>query len=246
MFENTKFTYKNSILDYINEYEFHNWKYRGRFLDTNDIIMELEISDYHFDTDTNMERLITYIEFIINMLYLIKDYSFDDYYLKTINMLKENINNLLEDLNYEIYISKDEQLIIIEKDNIVSAIAEVIPEISNDVIEYRRVILKGNIEAKQAILKKLSNKVEPLKNKFKNTEYKNMIEDVNFLLNNLNIRHNNLEGNKRQEYTVNMSYEDLEKWYDRTYDAILGLIIIDRYVDLKDDLKELRTHYKSC
>jgi len=246
LFEKTPYYYSNSIKEYINNNQFLKWKYRGRYLSITEVMSDLEITEQHFNCDVSIEKLVLYIEFVINMISLIPQSTYDEHNRVKIKTLKENIDNLLEDLNYKIYHNKAEQYIVIEKDIITTAVAETMPEICNNVIEYRRVILKGNIEEKRTILKNLSNIIEPLKNKFKSTEYKNMIEDVNFLLNNLNIKNNNLEGNKRKEYTVNMSCEDLEKWYDRTYDAILGLIIVDKYVDLKHELKELKNHYKSC
>lgn len=243
LFEDTYFAGYDSVLDCIEEKEFYKWKYRGRFLYIKDLMEELKITDFHFGFGVDIESLILYIEFVENMLSLIQSYRLNDENQKIINMLKENIYRLLEDLNYEVRKNNEDQFVIIEKDKLVTAVAETNPDICDDVIEYRRVILKGNCEAKREILKILSNKIEPYKEKFKNTEYKNMIEDINFLLNNLNIRHNNVEGSKKQQYTIDMKKEDLEKWYDKTYDMILGAIILERYVDIKKEIKDLKQNY---
>ena len=146
-------------------------------------------------------------------------------------------------MNYEIKTNTREQFVIIEKDKLTTAVAEKFPDITDTVIEYRRFVLKGNIEAKRKILDNLANKVEPLRKTLKNTPYTNIIEDINMMLNNLNIRHNNIEGPKKQEYTVNMPDNELEKWYDTTYDMILSALMIKDYNDKKEAIKELKSHY---
>ena len=64
------------------------------------------------------------------------------------------------------------------------------------------------------------------------------------LLNNLNLRHNNLEGVNKKDYLISMNDNELEKWYDRTYDMILGIIIVNDYLDSKESLSELKAKIK--
>ena len=37
----------------------------------------------------------------------------------------------------------------------------------------------------------------------------------------MNIRHNNIEGKNAVEYVKNLSDEELEEWYDETYQMLL-------------------------
>lgn len=248
LFEKTSFYTKNSICEYINYYTFREWKYRNRYIDIKDMMSDLNISIFDMLTldKLNLNTLLLYIEFIINVISTINTFEIYPNDTKLLNTLKENIFELVEDLNYEICCNEDFQHIIIEKNSLTSAVAEIIPSITNLVIEYRRFNLKGDIESKRSILKELADKIEPLNKKFKSTEFNNFIEDIGTLLNNLNIRHNNIEGKNKKQYIVDMKSEELEEWYDKTYDMILVALLIDKYIDDKSKIKELKEHLKYC
>ena len=46
-------------------------------------------------------------------------------------------------------------------------------------------------------------------------------------LNNLNLRHNNLEGKNKKEVVASISKEELEMWYDKIFDMILSVLQIN-------------------
>lgn len=81
--------------------------------------------------EKTIENLLLYIEVIINLVemagikYINEDMeSYSKYSMSVYELLIENIQGLLEDLNYEINELSDKQLIIVEKDMILSAVAE--------------------------------------------------------------------------------------------------------------------------
>ena len=49
----------------------------------------------------------------------------------------------------------------------------------------------------------------------------NLESNTGFLLNKMNIRQNNKEGKNASEYVANLADEELEKWYDETYQMLL-------------------------
>ena len=244
VFERTEFECESSIKIFIGENYFLNWKHRKRYISINDLLDSLEISRSDMSQDNiSTDKLLLYTELVFNLINLIEEYALSYDGRNIVKSLRNNIADLLEDMNYEIKTNTREQFVIIEKDKLTTAVAEKFPDITDTVIEYRRFVLKGNIEAKRKILDNLANKVEPLRKTLKNTPYTNIIEDINMMLNNLNIRHNNIEGPKKQEYTVNMPDNELEKWYDTTYDMILSALMIKDYNDKKEAIKELKSHY---
>lgn len=251
LFEKEHFYGIYSIKTYIDDYYFQKWKRRGRFLSLNDLFTSLGIKDSEGLKDNTLEYLLMYIEVIVNMLKLgeisninSNTYRYEDFNMEIYVLLKENIETLLEDLNYEIKVKNNQEYIIVEKDMLLSAVAESNEDICNDIIEYRRFSLKGNILEKRNLLKLLANKVEGMKNLFKGTTYNNMFEDIQFMLNNFNIRHNNVQGKNRKEYIVNLKDEELEQLYDKTFDMILGLFVINDYLNEKENLKELKNSIK--
>ena len=240
-----------TICEYVDEYFFSNWEKRGRNISINDMFTSLKIRDMNGLKEYTIENLLLYIEVILNLI-AISDIetltaSNEEYYKcewKVYDLLKENIEGLLEDLNYEVKELSDEQLVIVEKDRVLSAVAETNKNIADKVIEYRRFILKGKIKAKREILNLLANEIEGMKPQFKGTTYSNLMEDVQFMLNNLNIRHNNLSGKNKKEYVVNLSRGKLEKLYDQTFDMILGIYVIDMYLKNKNEIDELKKNIK--
>lgn len=239
----TSYLGSQTMCNYVNENFFTKWSKRGRNISVNDMFTSLDIRDKNGLKENTIENLLLYIEVIINLISIsnIRGNHNDIYHNDKIYcILNNNINELLEDLNYEIKELSDNQLIIVEKDMLLSAVAETNKDISDSVIEYRRFILKGKINEKKDILNSLANTVEGMKLDFKGTTYSNLMDDVQFMLNNLNIRHNNVEGKNKKDYVVNLSKEELEQLYDQTFDMILGLFVIDKYIKNKNEIDSIK------
>lgn len=66
------------------------------------------------------------------------------------------------------------------------------------------------------------------------------MDDVQFMLNNLNIRHNNKGGKNKKEYITNISKAKLEELYDKTFDMILSVFVIDKYLKMKNEIDTLK------
>ena len=100
-----------------------------------------------------------------------------------------------------------------------TAAAEIVEsKLAYEIIQYNHHLLKGDIEKKRRILKVLADKIEPMRTEFKKQQKNKELEsDIGFLLNNMNIRHNNLEGKNAVDYVKELSDEELEEWYDETY-----------------------------
>ena len=163
------------------------------------------------------------------------------YIYKIIN----NITNVLEKINYKLVQAEDGYFNIIEKDASTTAVAELYSDISANVIEYRRYNLKGNLERKKEILYNLSNKFEPIRATLKANNFSEIEDKTGDLLNNLDIRHNNKSGKNAKDIVKNMSNEELEQWYDKTYDLLLMCFMFNNYLSFRDDIKDLNKNLKN-
>ena len=106
-------------------------------------------------------------------------------------------------------------MIICEKNPAASAVAEIVPQdLVNCVIEYNHHLLKGNLQRKKEILQALGARLEPERSRLKKFG-KQVEDDLFFLLNNLNIRHNNAQK------VAALGKTGLESWYDETYQLAL-------------------------
>lgn len=241
---------QRTICAVIDEDYFNEWKNRGRNISINDLFTSLKIRDKSGLKENSINKLLLYIEVIVNLfsisiekmkIEMVDYYSYD---WETYRLLKENINSLLEDLNYKISKLSNGELVIVEKDMLSSSIAETNRNVSDKVIEYRRFILKGKIDEKREILNLLANEMEGMKTIFKGTTYSNLMDDVQFMLNNLNIRHNNIEGKNKKQYVIGLPDEELERLYDKTFDMILGIFIIDKYIRDKNEIDEIKKNMR--
>ncbi len=233
-----------TIEKYINDFLFIKYEYAGTYISVRDMRSSLKITEKDLNKN-NKERLLLYYEFILNMISLLnrKLLPTDRYNKSSVNKLLNNIQIVLEKLNYRI-VEKNNYFYIIEKDISSSAISEIYPELSDTIIEYRRFDLKGNLVAKRNILQTLSLKVEGIESKLKGTTYNPLVRDLKNLYNNLHIRHNNL-GENPNNNIIEMDDKTLENWYDITYDTTLTALMICNYLDYHTKIDSLPNYYQN-
>lgn len=234
-----------SIESYINKSSrFASWKYRSTFLNTYDLRESLQISATDIYKQDNLATMLNYFEFIINMITLVSnDKDMEKRALINIITIMNNIKIIFERINYKIE-KKEDFSIIIEKDPKAIAIAELYDDISDNIIEYRRFAIQGNIERKKEVLSTLSKKVEAIELNLKQNNYSYLVDELTGLLNSLDIRHNNKEGKHAHEKIIVMPPQEQEEWCDRTYDTILLALMINHYLGYKGDIKSLNKELK--
>lgn len=241
----------------VDMFAFHSWKQRGSLLNLYEFkekvgIIEIQglIEAYPKQEITDGDKIMLYLEYILNIFLLAlkvreKEYhihNFENYRVIfddiKINMLRENIDIMLDNLNFGHHLIKDdEKIIITEKNAAVTAASEIVAqELLIPTIEYNHHLLQGNIERKQEILKKFADDLEPKRKELKNLNQ--TTEDTLFyMFNKLNIRHNNSD----IEIVANMDDEELEGWYDEIYQLILYCYLILDNKPRVDKLKDLKS-----
>lgn len=233
-----------TIEKYINDFLFIKYEYAGTYISVRDMRSSLGITEKDLNKN-NKEKLLLYYEFILNMISLLnrKLLPSDRYNQNSVNKLLNNIQIVLEKLNYKIA-KENNYIYIVEKGIGSSAISELYPELSETVIEYRRYDLKGNIVAKRNILQALSLKLEGIESKLKGTTYNPLVKDLKNLYNNLHIRHNNF-GENPNNNIIEMDDKTLENWYDITYDTTLTALMICNYLDYRAEIDSLPNYYQN-
>lgn len=230
-----KFSEDKTIIEFVDGYCFYDWENRYSYLDIEDMAKDLDIKLNEDKIPSNLEiiEILKYVEFARNLIMLCDTKLFidnekdsDDKYKYTYyqeyTILKENINIVLEHLNFSTrLLKKEERIILIEKNHSAMSAAEIVDEDTTcKVIEYNHYLLKGDIDKKKEILLQLSNKYEGIKSNIKNLNSK-LDDDIGFMLNNIHIRHNNKSGKSKKEYVSKMRKDTIEKWYDETYQMLL-------------------------
>lgn len=239
--------YDRTLFEFVDERCFKDWRYRGHFVDVKDFLEAVnynEIKKSAKNGDT--EAFMTLIELIYNLWSLAYHDIVDEKSLSGWNNnffhLREVMLDNLEKYNHKAYID-DERILIIEDKPEVTAVAEIVEQdLALDIIRYNHRSLQGEIESKKKILISLGSELEP-KRKELQALNKQLSEDIFFMLNNINIRHNNRSKKdmaKYKDYVAKMTKARLEKWYDELYQMMLLAFLLLDNVQRTANVKELK------
>lgn len=238
------------LFKFIDEYCFKYWNYRGHFINVDDYLKALDYTSLKRKASQDVDSLLTVIELIYNFWNLSQQ-EFNDsekgYDLKwsgNYYHLKDVMDDILQQYNHTAFTNEDKDcVLIIEDKEVVTATAEILPSaMAFDVIKYNHRSLQGEIELKKSILISMGAELEP-KRKELQTINKQLSEDIFFMLNNVNIRHNNRSKKdkaKYKEYIAKMNKTRLEKWYDELYQMMLLAFLLLDNVDRMDKVRELK------
>ncbi len=236
-----------TILDFVNKVCFRDWKHRGHFIDVNDFLKAIKYQELIKTAQgENVDAFMTLIELVYNFWYLsylsIEGRDNSTYWQNNFYHLRDVMNDNLEKYNHKAYID-DEMVLIIEDKPEVTAAAEIVEQnLAIDIIRYNHRSLQSEIEAKKAILLSLGAELEPRRKELQ-TLNKQLSEDIFFMLNNINLRHNNKSKKDKnyKEYIAKMKKDRLEKWYDELYQMMLLAILLLDNEDRSSKVKELKS-----
>lgn len=221
-----------SIIKYVDDNLFKSWKQRGTCIDCDDFQRALDIAVFpKTDDELTNEFILIYCEYAANMIFLLRQkIAKGDTTTNIVDAAEENIKKFLAWYNYELKYYPDREKVLVVSTNVpATTVAENRENetLAYSIIEYNHYLLKGNIERKKEILLAMGSDLEPRRNEI--TEiYKKLAADIFFMLNNLDIRHNNRQkGDKNYvEKVSRMRKATLEKWYDELYQLMLAAYMI--------------------
>jgi len=217
-----------TIISFIDSVCFSEWKDANRFLDIDDFLNTMQYKTLKQNATVNPEEFISYIELCYTLYEVTKHqiektgmYQFYSGFVK----IESIMIDCLEHYNHTAYYDEiGELVLVIEKDAAVTSVVEIEedPEIAFEIIQYNHHTLKGDINKKKTILYRLGNQLEARRDQITGIN-RQLSQDIFTLLNNLNIRHNNISQgtNDYRKIVANMTPEELENWYDELYQMVL-------------------------
>ena len=239
-----------SLEDFFDAFMFKTWKARGTCISCEDMRETLNLDEILDSDDPTFEETISYCEYVANLIKL-----YDRAELKEgVHLCKTsvavaiitNLNSIMDWLNQEmVFFEKEERVLITEKNATVTAVAEYVDEeLAYQIVKYNHYTLKGDISKKKEILLKLGSELEP-KRKQLSPINSQLETNIFFMLNNLNIRHNNRSKKDRnyKEYVAKMKKNKLEEWYDELYQMMLLAMLELEQVERNQKINELKTHF---
>lgn len=232
-----------SIEDFVDAYAFKAWKGRGTCINLEDFKYALDLKKNKL---CNEEDILIYAEYVANILFLVTQVKSSDFYWHpedNYTVALDNLKTLLDWMNYEVKVFDDKEMVlVVQKDAAATAVAEISPEeLAFLIVKYNHHALKGEIAEKKSILLALGKELEP-KRDFVSKINKELTSNIFFMLNNLDLRHNNrTAGDKNFKETVaNMSDSELEDWYDELYQMILLAMLELDQQERSERVKQLK------
>ena len=132
---------------------------------------------------------------------------------------------------------------IIPKDVLLeTVISDSNSDLTQLLVKYKSLRMEGNTKGKEEILMSISKHIEPLlKDEQLKTSNKRLFDNVGFLLNNLNIRHNNVEINNQEFF--NKTAKNREQWLD--YLFLLALLVFKSKEEfaINQGIERLKTNF---
>lgn len=239
-----------ALKDFVEEFCFQNWKNKGLFLGLYDFLESLDFEEYYNEAlEGDIEAFLTVIEVIFNCWKMAElfveqndNFEFEDQFY----LLHDIMEDLLSRYNHKaVYNAETEQLLVVEDKPEVTAVAEIIePALALELIRYNHHSMRGNIAQKKSILTTLGAELEP-RSKELAAINSSLKDNIFFMLNNLNIRHNNCnpaDKGKYKEYVAKMESSELETWYDELYQMLLLAFLELDQIERNPKIKELKTN----
>lgn len=220
---------------------FLEWDLRGSFTSQDEMIHALEISPTEFHFQTNEERVLDYIQFVLNAVRYIDKHT--ELYGSSLYVadksirkaLMENCYLLLDKLNADTDFD-DKEIFVVYKDDVADAVPFEHPDIEPSIVDYLKIDNRGDIEQKRSILRSLATRLEAEERTLLGTEFKSLCEDTTFLLNKF-AKHYMDPKDKTAEKIHQMDDDEIEAWCDKTFHMFLACKAAVPYVEMKKEVK---------
>jgi hypothetical protein len=237
-----------TIKNYVNKFCFADWKNRGHCLDIYDFLEAIDYASIASDAQWHLDSFLTLIELVLNFWDLAEKKlhtensttrSHSNFY-----HLKELMEDCLSNYNQKAYYFEDEERVIVAEDKAeVTSVAEIVPiDLAMEIVRYNHRTLRRNIEAKKTILLKMGSDIEAKRSDLERVN-RPLASDIFFMLNNMDIRHNNstpTDPSKYKKFVADMDAKTLEYWYDELYQMILLANLELDQVDRTESVKQLK------
>ena len=227
-FDKKSYTY----FEFINIHLFHNWKYRGTYLDCFEYLEFLGINIK--SKKISEESFINFLEFILNIEQLTNSLSYyrnnTKYSISCKSILVHNIPLIIDSLGLEAY-SMDDKVMILEKNIEYEELLTLLPnEIEECILSYNNAENSG-IKTKRILLNKIYEYIEKDIDKYKSYN-SSLLTQIKSIVTKMGITS---EIDKKYKDLTNYK---LRKYYDICFQLMVYLLHTENIIKYKDELKK--------
>ena len=226
-FDKKEYTY----FDFVNIHLFHNWKFRGTYLDCYEYLESIGVSLK--GKKISKESFLNFLEFLLNIQLLLnslKHYSENTKFsIPCKSILVHNIPLLLDSYGYQAY-SMEDRIIILEKeleyDDLLSFLPDDLMEL---LFSYKNINHQG-IKMKRMILYKIYQYMLQDVEKYK-SYHSSLFTVVKMVVTKMGIM-----GDMDKKYAHLSNYK-LRKYYDDCFSMMVYLMHTEVILKYKDEIK---------
>lgn len=249
------------LKEFVDTYCFSDWKGRKHCIDVDDFFDSIGFKNILISAKNgDVKSYLLFIETIYNLWKLTIDYVSNNQetlldeplfqYYDTMDMIKQIMDDSLAEFNQTAYYDDDsEQVIVSASDATVFSVAESVEvPIRIAILRYNSERLKGNVEEKKSLLLRIAQDFDGSKKNDLNKCDSNLKSNIFFILNEFNLRHNNIDPQDPKHYhgdVAAMTPEEIEKWYDDLYRLFLFAYQSLENEEINDKVKTMRQKFKS-
>lgn len=220
-----------SYFDFVNVHLFHNWKFRGTYLDCYEYLESIGISMK--GKKVSKESFINFLEFLLNIQLLLnslKHYSENTKFsIPCKSILVHNIPLLLDSYGYQAY-SLEDRIILLEKELEYDDLTSFLPdEIMDLLFSYKNINNQG-IKMKRLILYKIYEYMLQDVEKYK-SYHSSLFTTVKTVITKMGVM-----GDIDKKYQDLSNYK-LRKYYDNCFSIIVYLLRTEAIFRYKDEIK---------
>lgn len=205
---------------------FRSWKRRANYTSYDELRSYLGFSLQSISVNAiDFNKYLLFCEMVLNLINDLRTHNLGPLE-DVITHFRDTINATISRVGMEIRMVENE-IIIVEKDAVAIEVADKVPELSDVIIEYNHYLLRGNLERKKELLIKIASALEPKKEDLMTIDSK-ITKDYFYLINNMDIRHNNVDPGYKNycKKFGNLSKLEKEAWYDLIYEQGLALFVL--------------------
>lgn len=240
---------KYTLKSFVDTFCFEEWKNRGHCIDLDDFLECIHYTEYRDNAMyDDVNAFLVFVEIIFNCWKMAEIYMTQNEEIRCFKNFYHLYDVMVESLSQynhkAVYDEEKEQILVIEDRPEITAVAEIVePELALEIVRYNHHSMHGNISQKKSILLALGAELEPKRKVLSGTNG-NLEDGIFFMLNNLNLRHNNCSkaDKKYKEFVANMDNDVLEEWYDELYQMMLLAFLELDQLERNSTIKDLKTN----
>lgn len=228
-----------TMSEFIEKYVFPNMPVSKKYIDLHDFMEDIGLGN--LDGQKEFDDVFLFIEFILyaieytpsNTRMYTTMAGGEDIYAE----ITRKISIVLDETSHKIEKINGFNIVVPKNYAVDQAATLASEDIAWKLYEYNHFSNNGKLDSKKTILKNIADYIEPILQNKKGNQAAVLVSEM---LNNLNIRHNNLSGNKKKAFVAKMNDETLEQWYDKTYNAIVYLLISEEWKKTKAEYEQMK------